>query len=489
MYIPYLFESKPMVFTEIPNTKLRCRLRFEDVAAQAPSPSPSRFIFFFSPFALGALWLVDSPCGAVLLCTSSTSVHDAMAPTNKRCHYTAAFRRKVVLAAESSSNLQAQREYGVDETNIRRWRKQRGQLLNCAATRMAFSGPRKGRHHAVEDEVAKFIRTQRAGALPVTTGIIQAKAREVAKARGIPRTTFKASRGWLQRFMKRFGFSLRRRTSVCQKLPGDFEEKLISFQRYVIKKRLEKGYTLGQIGNADQTPVYFDMPMAYTVAEKGSKEVRLRTAGYEKARSTVMLCCTADGRKMPPYIVFKRKTLPAKEEFPKTVIVRAHENGWMTAAMVEEWIRLVWQRRPGALLCRDSLLVLDSYSGHLTDGVKAALSRGGTDLAIIPGGMTSQLQPLDVAINKPFKSRVRKYYTDWLTEQDHELTPAGRIKRASLSQVAKWVAAAWEDIPAEMIVRSFRKCSISNALDGTEDSALWDEDSEKETSSEEDDAE
>lgn len=57
-----------------------------------------------------------------------------------------------------------------------------------------------------------------------------------------------------------------------------------------------------------------------------------------------------------------------------------------------------------------------------------------------------------------------------------------RIKRASLLQVAGWVAAAWDAIPETlMIVRSFKKCSISNALNGTEDSALFEDDSDKES--------
>uniref|UniRef100_A0A224YXZ2 Pogo ele1 orf1-h 1e-40-j 4 n=1 Tax=Rhipicephalus zambeziensis TaxID=60191 RepID=A0A224YXZ2_9ACAR len=405
-----------------------------------------------------------------------------MAP-NRRCHYSAAFKRKVVLAAESSSNVQAGRDFGVDEKNVRRWRGQREKLFACAATRMAFTGPRKGRHPEMETALADFVRTQRAAALPVTTEVLQAKARELSRERGVSAADFKASRGWLQKFMKRFGFSLRRRTSIAQKLPADYEEKLLEFQRFVLRKREARAYPLGQIGNADQTPVYFDMPVAYTVSEKGAKEVKVRSAGYEKQRATVMLCCTADGHKLPPYIVFKRKTLPAKEAFPRKVIVRANENGWMTSAMVEEWLNVVWRRRPGALLCKHSLLVLDSYRGHLTDSVKAALAEMNTDLAVIPGGMTGQLQPLDVCINKPFKDRLRGLYTDWLSEEDHQLTPTGRIKRASLSQLAGWVAAAWDDIPETLIVRSFKKCSISNALDGTEDCAVF-EDSDKEASDE-----
>lgn len=107
-----------------------------------------------------------------------------MAPV-KRCHYSAAFKRKVVLHAEKTSNLQAQHEFGVHEKNVRRWRKQRTEIFSCAATRMAFTGPKTGRHHEVEEVVADFIREQREAGMPVTTEIIQAKAREVANVKGV----------------------------------------------------------------------------------------------------------------------------------------------------------------------------------------------------------------------------------------------------------------------------------------------------------------
>lgn len=33
---------------------------------------------------------------------------------------------------------------------------------------------------------------------------------------------------------------------------------------------------------------------------------------------------------------------------------------------------------------------------------------------------------------------------------------------------------SWEEIPEEMVKRSFKVCRISNALDGTEDDAIYD---------------
>jgi hypothetical protein len=42
---------------------------------------------------------------------------------------------------------------------------------------------------------------------------------------------------------------------------------------------------------------------------------------------------------------------------------------------------------------------------------------------VIPGGVTSILQPLDISINKPFKESLRRFYGEWMAEG----TPGGKI--------------------------------------------------------------
>jgi hypothetical protein len=71
-----------------------------------------------------------------------------------------------------------------------------------------------------------------------------------------------------------------------------------------------------------------------------------------------MLAITADGQKLPPYVVFKRKTM-AKEKFPQGIVVQVQENGWMTEDLANDWIKSVWFQRPCALLRQRSMLVLD----------------------------------------------------------------------------------------------------------------------------------
>ena len=70
------------------------------------------------------------------------------------------------------------------------------------------------------------------------------------------------------------------------------------------------------------------------------------------------------------------------------------------------WIDKVWRARRGGLERRRSLLVFDLFEAHVTDRVKRALERENTNLAVIPGGLTSILQLLDVSLNKPFKDGV-----------------------------------------------------------------------------------
>jgi hypothetical protein len=168
----------------------------------------------------------------------------------------------------------------------------------------------------------------------------------------------------------------------------------LCFQKYIIKLRQQHFYIVLQIGNADQTSVYFEMSLDTTVHKKGDKNVTVRIGGIEKQWCTVMLCITVDGRKLPPYIVLKRKTLPKGNV--KGVIIQAQDSGWMDQALVLDWINRVWQKRLGVFLNLRSMLILDSFHGHTTEEVKKTLKSRNTDQVIIPGGLTSMLQPLDV---------------------------------------------------------------------------------------------
>ena len=66
------------------------------------------------------------------------------------------------------------------------------------------------------------------------------------------------------------------------------------------------------------------------------------------------------------------------------------------------WVENVWTKRE-RISNPQSLLVLDSF---IVDSVKRRLGEKNTNIAVIPEGLTSCLQPLDVSVNKSFKTKV-----------------------------------------------------------------------------------
>ena len=392
----------------------------------------------------------------------------------QRTSYEASFKLKVVEFATANNNCAAARLFCVNEKQVREWMKIKTKLQKIPRTKKAC---RTGiaTFSNLEEDLNDFVSQSRQNGFVVTRTAIRLRALQFSKRqKNITEETrgFLASGGWCSRFMNRHGLCFRQQTKIAQKLPKDLEEKVESFQRFVIRQRQEHGFELSQIGNMDETPMAFDLPSTRTVNTKGEKTILVRTTGNEKAHFTVVLACLADGSKLPPVIIFKRKTLPKSMKFPAGILVRAHHKGWMDERGTIDWLENVWGNRPGGLEKKPSLLVWDMFSAHKTEEVK----RSAKEQAVIPRGLTSVLQPLDVCLNKPFKDRIRKMWSEWMISGEGKLTKGGNLKRPEIDLVAQWVKDAWDSIPAEMVQKSFRKCSISNALDGTQDDEAFTDD-------------
>lgn len=164
-----------------------------------------------------------------------------------------------------------------------------------------------------------------------------------------------------------------------------------------------------------------------------------------------------------------------KEKIPGGIKVYVQEKGWVDENVLLQWLNDVWFKRPGALLNRESLLAWDMFNAHRLECVKNKLRERRTHQAVIPGGCTSLLQPLDVCLNKPFKDNLRRQWNTWVIEGVNPLTKAGNIKRPDITTVCQWTIDSWNDISSEIVIRSFIRCGISNSLDGTEDDELYSE--------------
>ena len=51
------------------------------------------------------------------------------------------------------------------------------------------------------------------------------------------------------------------------------------------------------------------------------------------------------------------------------------------------------------------------------------------EIAIIPGGLTSQLEPLDVSLERPFKQNMKEQWNKWMAMPYHDFRLTGRITK------------------------------------------------------------
>ena len=115
---------------------------------------------------------------------------------------------------------------------------------------------------------------------------------------------FKGGPSWCYRFMKRKDLSIRSRTTLCQQLPADFEEKRMNFTNYTQGLISEHSIGPNQLINMDEVLLTFDLPLSRTVNQKGESSVRVKTTGNEKTSFTCVLACMGAGNKLPPMVIF-----------------------------------------------------------------------------------------------------------------------------------------------------------------------------------------
>ncbi|KAH7968881.1 hypothetical protein HPB52_012111 [Rhipicephalus sanguineus] len=134
---------------------------------------------------------------------------------------------------------------------------------------------------------------------------------------------------------------------------------------------------------------------------------------------------------------------------------------------VVQWLSLVWGPNTDDVR---RLLVLDQAPIHKMQPAKNAVEERDTDIAYVPAGCTSLLQPADVYWNRSFKASLRRSWEEFMRMA--ERTTKGNLRKPSRQDVLNFVATAWDAVPEETIMQSFKSCGISNTLDRSEDGLL-----------------
>ena len=161
-------------------------------------------------------------------------------------------------------------------------------------------------------------------------------------------------------------------TNASQKVPADFQEKVLGFVHHIIVLREVNAYRMSDIANMDQTICRFDSPPSATNV-RGARTICITTTGAEKHGFTVYLGILANGSKLPAFVVFKERCgqlgpwVKAALRILEIVLVTTTTNGWMTKEKVHHWLRGLWDV---SSYSTRRLLMLDCYHPHLAEGTK-----------------------------------------------------------------------------------------------------------------------
>ena len=120
-------------------------------------------------------------------------------------------------------------------------------------------------------------------------------------------------------------------------------------------------------------------------------------------------------------------------------------------------------------LCGSAILILDKASSHIQEEIIEKCTGNFTDISILPDGTTSIMQPLDISVNKKFKSYIREKYIN------HCIKNNVTFSKVNKNDIINWICETWYNetiITKNVIINSFKVCGLSNKIDGSEDKLI-----------------
>lgn len=293
--------------------------------------------------------------------------------------------------------------FDVHSRTVTRILRDKEKLLALDANRVPLTVQRKtyATYPAIDSEVQNFISFARSERLPVSFRMIQDRALLAAQRLGIP--NFKASPGWIQRFLRRSPIqpSFRLHGKGSSSLPERHAEQMQQLQL------IAADYDASNIYNVDESGLFYRMGpnRTYLTASENRAAVRGTDFLKHKSRVTIVLSCNSDGSHiLPPCYIGNAETPRCFRGGAYSHVQQrywAQANAWMDSkgfrTWLEWWHSQVKERSEGPWL-----LIMDNCGGH-----ESSVDIPGLRIAFLPPRSTAKYQPLDLGLIGNSKVRYR----------------------------------------------------------------------------------
>jgi len=265
-----------------------------------------------------------------------------------------------------------------------------------------------------------------------------------------------ASEDWLKGFMNRHkdlavrkpeSTSLSRATSFNKTNVNAFFEKLTSvYNKY--------NFSPHMIFNADETGCSTVTNPPKVIAERGSKQVGQVTSAERGNLVTTLFFINAVGGFLPPVFIFPRVNYKdiMLTNGPPGALGLAHISGWMTEECFMKALKhFVTHVKPSQM--NPALILMDNHSSHVNLSVIQFARENFIIIVTFPPHCSHKLQPLDVTVYGPFKTRYRIAMNEWM------LSNPG--KTVTIYQVGQFVKDAYlAAFSPQNITQGFLKTGI-----------------------------
>jgi hypothetical protein len=315
------------------------------------------------------------------------------------------------------------------------------------------SGPKPYLTSEEEEELVDFLEIHSRIGYPYTRKHVLAIIQDIIDTKGIKATV---SNGWWQSFLRRHP-TLTLRTAVPLSIARASATDAHMIDSYFdkLEKVLVKNDILDKannIFNCDETGFSLSPKSPKVVTTVGTKVVSHIT-GDTKTQITVLVCTSASGYALPPFVIFDRKTLNPQltvGEVPGT-LYGLSKKGWIDRSLFSDWFfNHFIEYAPSS---RPLLLILDGHSSHYCPDVIRAASEQEIIIFTLPPNTTHLSQPLDKGPFSPLKKA-------W-QEVCHQFTlknPGRCITRYDFSQL---FSEAWsKSMTVKNIMSGFKTTGI-----------------------------
>lgn len=259
---------------------------------------------------------------------------------------------------------------------------------------------------------------------------------------------------WYKGFCTRHRLSLKKMEALekCRKLntsdPFIIYEFYDLYEKKIKELKIEDKPT--HIWNLDETSLCSDPSRVKLVSGVGQKAHRIQE-GSGRENTTILGCCNAAGKVLPPLIVFQGSNLwsnwKGTHDLPGTFYA-CSEKGWMTTSIFNDYfIKFCREVKE-----RPLLLLFDGHLTHLDIETANFARQNQVDIIKLPAHTTDILQPLDKSCFKTLKYNWDVSILKWYRQNQR--------KMGKDEFVDKLCATWYEDMPSENIKAGFESVGL-----------------------------